>query len=161
MILYCGLVIPSFFPFSSYYFSNSFFIQTKATLNPKPKATFITPQIFNFYILVPLHPMKPKLKSYYLLWSFWTFGVHTLFVLLVTLDSPQQGGELIKIIKLIFWTNQCLFVITPSQIVEVFVTLLVLLKSPQEGKVHRDGFANFEQIEQKLWNLKWFFVFEN
>jgi len=47
-------------------------------------------------------------------------------------------------------------VITPSQIVEVFVTLLVLLKSPQEGKVHRDGFANFEQIEQKLWNLKLF-----
>jgi hypothetical protein len=28
------------------------------------------------------------------------------------------------------------------------------LKSPQEGNVHRDGFANFEQIEQKLWNLK-------
>jgi hypothetical protein len=48
------------------------------------------------------------------------------------------------------------FVITPSQIVEVFITLLVLLKSLQKGNVHRDGFANFEPIEQKLWNLKLF-----
>jgi hypothetical protein len=58
------------FLFSSYYFSNTFFIQTKVT--------FITPQILYLYILVPFNPMKPKLKSYYLLWSFWTFGVHTL-----------------------------------------------------------------------------------
>jgi hypothetical protein len=48
------------------------------------------------------------------------------------------------------------FVVTPSQTVEVFITLLVLLKSPQDGNVHSDGFANFEPIEQKLWNLKLF-----